>query len=86
MMEDRRPLARYRLQGADDPELIPRVFGQFARRGLVPGFALIRHAEGQVRIQIEATDMDAHGAHILAETLRSQFLIDEVTLDFEDSA
>jgi hypothetical protein len=86
MMEVRRPLARYRLQGADDPELIPRVFGQFARRGLVPGFALIRRAGGQIRIQIEASDVDAHGARILAETLRSQFLIEEVTLDFEESA
>ena len=85
MMEVRRPLARYRLQGADDPELIPRVFGQFARRGLVPGFALIRRAAGQVRIQIETTGVDAHGARILAETLRSQFLIEDVAFDFEDS-
>lgn len=86
MTEVRRPLARYRLQGADDPELIPRVFGQFARRGLVPGFALVRRADGQVRIQIEATDVDAHDARILAATLRSQFLIDEVTLDFDEPA
>jgi len=83
MMQIGRPLARYRLQGADDPGLVPRVFGQFARRGLTPDFALIRRAAGEIRIQIQATDMDEHGAHILAETLRSQVLVGEVTLEFE---
>ncbi|WEK00791.1 MAG: hypothetical protein P0Y59_03585 [Candidatus Sphingomonas phytovorans] len=82
-MEPPRPVARYRVQGVDDPELIPRVFGQFARRGLVPAFALIRRSAGLIRIQIEAIDVDAYGARILAETLRAQFLIEEVTLDFE---
>jgi hypothetical protein len=52
----------------------------------VPGFALIRRTAGQIRMQVEATGVDAHGARILAESLRSQFLIDVVTLDFEDGA
>ncbi|WP_372851176.1 hypothetical protein [Sphingomonas sp.] len=81
-MELQRPVARYRVHGADDPELVPRVFGQFARRGLVPAFALIRRSAGLIRMQIEADVADSHTAHILAETLRSQFLIEEVTLDY----
>ena len=77
------PVARYKLRGIDDPELVPRVFGQFARRGLVPGFALVRRYAGQIGIQIETTGVDAHGAEILAETLRAQLLVEEVALVFE---
>ena len=83
-MEPRRPVARYRVHGVDDPELVPRVFGQFARRGLVPTFALIRRSAGLVRMQIEADVADPNTARILAETLRAQFLIEEVTLDYGD--
>lgn len=85
MRELKRPVARYRVHGTDDPELVPRVFGQFARRGLVPAFALIRRSAGLVRMQIEADVADPHLARILEETLRSQFLIREVTLDYGDS-
>ena len=77
------PVARYRVRGIDDPELVPRVFGQFARRGLVPAFALIRRHGGQVGIQIEAEGVDAHAAEILAQTLRAHALVKEVALVFE---
>lgn len=77
------PVARYRVRGVDDPELVPRVFGHFARRGLVPAFALVRRHGGQIGIQIEAA-CDAHAAEILAETLRAQILVEDVALVFEE--
>jgi hypothetical protein len=77
------PVARYRVRGGDDPELVPRVFGQFARRGLVPAFALVRRHGGQIGIQIEAECGDTHAAEILAETLRALIQVEDVALAIE---
>lgn len=74
------PVACYLVSGPDDPELAPRIFGQFARRGLVPAFAMVRRASGQLRIRIEAEGLDDRAAELLAEGLRALLLVETVEL------
>lgn len=78
----RGPVARYRLRGADDPEFVPRVFGQLARRGVVPAFAMVRRSAGLVGIQVEVAGLDERDAGILAESLRAHCLMVDVAVDF----
>jgi hypothetical protein len=78
------PVARYRLTGVDDPELAPRIFGQFARRGIVPAAAQLKRSAGRINIRIDADGLDMKSAELVAETLRAQFLVEDVRLDFKE--
>jgi hypothetical protein len=72
-------LVRYDLLGVADPELVPRVFGQLARRGIIPAAAWVQQADGEISIRIDLEDLDEGAAVLLGETLRALFLVHRIS-------
>ena len=72
---------RFRIDASAEPQSFLRVMGHFAQRDIVPVAAEMRVEGHRMRIDIEARDLPAAQAALIAEKLRQAVAVIGVELD-----
>lgn len=72
------PLTRFDLVIRKDPQALIRALNYFAQIGLSPRRVRSVEAEATLSVRIEQPDLPDHQARIIAEKMRSSFLVDAV--------
>lgn len=74
------PLWCYAVLAAPEPDVLPRVVGEFARRGIVPIRLDAVAAQGALTIDVEVGALDAQAAAHVAERLRGIVHVERVLM------
>lgn len=81
------PLFRtFEVRAAIDPQTLPRVVGQLARRWITPISLTSERVGEEFLIRIVTDDLTNEAAEIVAATLRSNVLVHGVELRMNDAA
>lgn len=70
----------YSVLAAPEPDLLPRILGEFARRGLVPARLDAVATQGALSIDVEVGALDAQAAAHVAERLRGFVHVERVLM------
>nr|WP_047168033.1 hypothetical protein [Sphingomonas sp. Y57] len=73
-------VSRFDIVARPDPQTLARLINYFAQRALIPRFVEARETDGIVRVAIEQPGLSAHEAGIIADKMRSNWLVEEVGL------
>lgn len=71
---------RFHVIALADPESLPRIIAQFAKRSSVPASVGMSRADGMLRISVVADDLSVRDLELLAATLSSAPLVQELTM------
>lgn len=63
-----------------NPETLPRVIGQLARRALIPADLSAELCDDEMRIRFQTLDVPDHVARIVSASIASQVLVHEVVM------
>jgi len=74
------PLWCYAVLAAAAPDILPRVVGEFARRGLVPARLGAVQLDATLSIDIEVGGLDTQAAQHVAERLRGLVHVERVLM------
>lgn len=76
----------FTVRGLADPQTLPRVIGQLARRSVTPTGLRATLCPPDMHIEFETSDLSEQEAALVSATLRSCTLVHEVLLTAADQA
>jgi hypothetical protein len=74
------PLWCYAVLAAPEPDVLPRIVGEFARRGIVPIRLDAVAAQAALTVDVEVGTLDAQAAAHVAERLRGIVHVERVLM------
>lgn len=74
------PVSRFDVVARPDPQTLARLINYFAQRALIPRMVEARQADGMMFVRIEQEGLSIHEAGIVADKMRSNWLVEEVGL------
>lgn len=74
------PISRFEVVARPDPQTLARLVNFFAQRGLVPRSVRATENGGLLRVMIEQHGLALHEAGIVADKMRTSWLVEEVRL------
>lgn len=74
------PVSRFDVVARRDPQTLARLINYFAQRALIPRMVEAREADGMMLVRIEQEGLSIHEAGIVADKMRSNWLVEEVGL------
>lgn len=72
------PSWHFKVVARDDPQSLIRMLNFFSQVGLTPKRVSAVEANSLIAIRIEQPGLGEHQAHIIAEKMRSSFLVEDV--------
>ena len=83
-----RPTAVFSIQAAADPGALPRIFGLFAKHGLVPSrwVGSLHENDARVHVTLECDGLTDADVRRLANGLRQMLCIEAVVTDWRSLA
>jgi acetolactate synthase regulatory subunit len=70
--------SRFDIVARADPQTLIRLLNAFAQRGLRPNRVMATESNGLVTVRIEIPDLSEQQGQIIAEKMRSSFLVETV--------